>query len=61
MATYKDNTNFTDSIINRSGLLDEAIDWIVCNMRPEEVYDEDQLEEWAKDNGYEKPNKKDQL
>ena len=51
MASYKENKQFLSSVINEN-LLDEAINWIKSNMNPDDVFDEDQLEEWAKDNGF---------
>jgi light-regulated signal transduction histidine kinase (bacteriophytochrome) len=31
-----------------------VIDWIAENMEPDEVFSDDELAEWAEDNGYEK-------
>jgi len=35
-----------------SSALEEVISWIKSNLEPEEVFDENQLEEWAETNGY---------
>lgn len=36
-----------------SELIGRVIKWIVRNMKPEDVFDYDALEEWALDNGFE--------
>jgi hypothetical protein len=51
--TYKENRDFTESIMN-SDLLDLAIDWIKSNLAPHEVFNESELESWAEDSGYKK-------
>ena len=33
-------------------LLDDAVTWIQNELSPEDVFTPDQLETWAKDNGY---------
>lgn len=43
MASYDENKQFRDSIVG--DLLDQSIDWIVSNMSPEDVFDNDQLVE----------------
>jgi len=42
---------FVSEVISSSAL-EEAISWIKSNLEPEEVFDKNQLEEWAKTNGY---------
>jgi hypothetical protein len=32
--------------------LDEAIDWIKNNLKPDDVFDNKELESWAESNGY---------
>jgi hypothetical protein len=32
--------------------LDVAVDWIKENLAPDDVFSDEQLEEWAEDNGY---------
>ena len=32
--------------------LSQILDYIADNFEPEEVFDEDALQQWAKDNGY---------
>jgi hypothetical protein len=51
MASVSDNENFTKQIIS-SYPLDGAIEWIMHNMEPEDVFSEDQLAIWADENGY---------
>jgi hypothetical protein len=34
------------------GLLDEVVTWISEELAPEEVFFGEQLEEWARDNGF---------
>lgn len=45
------NRDFIDAVISQY-LLDEAIDYIAFNYKPEDVFSDEQLDEWAKDNGY---------
>ena len=52
MASVSDNKNFTDQIISKYPL-DEAIEWIMHNMDPEDIFSTDQLSTWAEENGYE--------
>ena len=51
MASVSDNKNFTDQIISAYPL-DEAIEWIMHNMDPEDIFSTDQLLAWAEENGY---------
>lgn len=41
--------------ILESGFYVRLIDWIRDNESPEDVFNEDQLDTWATNNGYEKP------
>ena len=43
--------DFIDAVIP-TDLLEEAIEWINRYMEPEEVFREDDLIAWAKDNGF---------
>ncbi len=52
MPSYSENTKFADSVIEKSAMLDDAIDWISNSMDPEEVFNADDLKRWAEDNGY---------
>jgi len=47
-----DNRSFTESVINRDYLLDEAVDWIRGNLSPEDVFDTAALSDWAVHHGY---------
>ncbi|KKM73156.1 hypothetical protein LCGC14_1413380 [marine sediment metagenome] len=52
MATSrKQDDDFIEDVISNS-LLDDSILWIARNMSPEDVFDKDDLGEWAKNNGY---------
>lgn len=48
------NQKFTKEFIG-DDLLDKAVEYVRDNLNPEEVYDEADLIEWAKDNGFVKP------
>lgn len=54
MPTHTQYNNFRDALIAH-GLLDDAIEWIAKNLSPAEVFSKEQLEEWAEEEGYEKP------
>lgn len=43
--------DFIESVVC-SSLLEESVDWIQSNLEPEEVFDKEELEEWAENNGY---------
>ena len=47
------NKEFLLTLINET-LLDDAIDWIKMNLTPEEVFNENDLEDWAYENGFTK-------
>lgn len=51
MATYSQNKQAIGDVLPQF-LLDEFITWIQSNMSPDEVCTEEQLSEWAKNNGY---------
>jgi len=48
MAGHIDNVQFAKAILPQY-LLDDAIDWIKSNMRPEDIFDDVDLIDWAKD------------
>ncbi len=48
MATARQNEHFAGTLLNTSGLLDEAIEWIKSNLEPDDVFDTHDLERWAK-------------
>lgn len=52
MATNSENESFAKTILSQYPL-DEAIEWIKKNLSPEDVFNEKELAEWAKNNGYE--------
>mgnify|MGYP001244668526 CR=1 FL=1 len=52
MASSNENLKFVKSIIDADNLLDNAIDWIQCNMPVEDVFPEEVLVEWAEEHGY---------
>ena len=45
------NGQFCKELIS-STPLDTAVEWIRDNMHPDDVFDKEDLEEWAQDNGY---------
>lgn len=52
MPSSSENQKFVKGIIDADNLLDNAIDWIQCNMPVEDVFPEEVLAEWAEENGY---------
>ena len=51
MATLRENEKAVSDILS-TYLLDEFIDWICSNMKPEDVFTEDVLSHWATENGH---------
>jgi hypothetical protein len=49
MITLQQEREFIDSI---SPDLNQVIEWIKRNLNPEDVFDEEDLIDWAEDNGY---------
>ena len=49
MITLQQEREFMEKISPR---LDEVIEWIKNNLNPEDVFNEEDLIEWAEDNGY---------
>jgi len=49
--TPSQDREFISALINNS-LLEEAMNWIIDHMSPEEVFSELQLKEWAESAGY---------
>jgi hypothetical protein len=49
--TAKQDRQFVDAIIDTT-ILESAIDWIANNLRPEDVFDEKDLETWAEESDY---------
>lgn len=56
--SHKKNKDFVTAIFSQY-LLNDAIDWVKANLEPEDVFDDEKLEEWAMvwadNNGYIKP------
>ena len=52
MASSRENQQFVKGTIDVDNLLDNAIDWIQCNMAVEDVFPEEVLAEWAEEHGY---------
>jgi len=50
MITSYQNREFLEDLF--SNLLDETLEWIQNKLSPEDVFDKDKLEEWARDNGF---------
>jgi hypothetical protein len=51
MTTVSEDKAFIAHIIS-GRLLEEARDWIIQNMAPDDVFDKDDLVEWAENNGF---------
>ena len=49
--TVKQDRDFIADVIG-DALLEKTIEWIAHNLAPEDVFTQDQLEDWAKRNGY---------
>ena len=52
MPSKKDNEKFTESVFSGFSMLENAIEWIRDNMKPDQVFDDKDLEGWAEDNGF---------
>lgn len=59
MSTDRQKRNFWDEVVEPAvvpatnmELLDEVLDWVQANFAPDEVFSEDDLKLWAKDNDY---------
>ena len=52
VTTKKQDDDFVRNVIDTSVLLESAIDWIRDNLRPDEVFTDAVLREWALDNGF---------
>jgi hypothetical protein len=54
MRSVKNDRGFKDEIASQlpDDLLDTAISWITRNLKPEEVFDDKELENWSEENGY---------
>lgn len=50
MTTTKQDTEFAEHIACNA--LEEAISWIAQNIPPQEVFHHEDLEYWAKNNGF---------
>lgn len=50
MATSQENRDFVESIFGAEYVLDQVIDWININLKPEDVFDDNKLQEWADSN-----------
>jgi hypothetical protein len=48
MPIYRNDERFIEAIVP-SDLLEQAISWIKSNLNPDDVFDEDQLKDWALD------------
>jgi len=51
MASTKQNNDFLRDVIP-SDLLDQAIEYIQKNLNPEDVFTDNQLQDWAESNDY---------
>jgi hypothetical protein len=55
MPTKTQGKIFKDFILDSVPLLSESIDWINDNLKPEDVFDDIKLHQWAQENGYARP------
>ena len=51
MATTSENSNFADEVFGPYPL-DSAIEWIQRNLNPDDVFSNNDLDDWAEANGY---------
>ncbi len=49
MSSRQEREDFIENTIP-SDLLDQAVEWVSRNMTPDQVFDNDTLTDWAKDN-----------
>ena len=52
MASAEENRKFVEAILP-NWPLDDAIDWISKNLKPEDVFEEDTLKTWSEEQGVE--------
>lgn len=52
MTTLNENKQFAREVMSSDGLLEAALDWICNHMQPEDVFDDEDLENWAVCEGY---------
>lgn len=52
MPSRKENEKFTESLFSGCSLLEDALEWIRDNMKPDQVFNDKDLQGWAEENGY---------
>jgi hypothetical protein len=52
--TSYNNERFAKELLG-DDLLDKVVEYVKDNLHPDDVFDDSDLEEWAKDNGFVKP------
>jgi len=62
MTSLKEDDKFIEDVVvpalrhtPHHSMLQDAIDWICKNLKPHDVFDQKQLDEWATEYGYVKP------
>jgi hypothetical protein len=55
MPTKEQGKKFREAVIEKGISLSSAVDFINENMKPDEVFDDVHLHQWAQENGYAKP------
>lgn len=50
--TAKQEDEFRESAVTTSVDMDNVIEWVAKYCDPEEVFSEDELEKWARENGF---------
>ena len=51
MATYAQGRKFVDELFHPA-ILEDVIDWINNNLSPDDVFDLEELKDWAINNGF---------
>lgn len=52
MFNVNDSRDFARALLDTDDFLDLAVDWIWQNLDPEDVFCDEDLEGWARDNGF---------
>lgn len=50
MYNQREESDFITNVLNFD--LDDVIEWVQKNSNPEDVFDKEDLEQWALDNGF---------
>lgn len=50
--TKSQDDRFANNVFDYESLLEKAIEWIVDEFNPEDIYPEESMQKWAESNGY---------